>query len=151
MGVQVVVLEVRNLKSVTGDKIIYCTMELDTSEKLATDQVEAQRPMWDTQGDFSTTRPLPIVKVKLYKQATGVKGMLSLDDEVLGKVTINPTPLSSKVMVYPNPICTTNNIEKFFQAPEWHKCSVGKNSPDKDLKIKVAIRMDKPMNMKHCG
>lgn len=129
---QVVVLEVRNLKSVTGDKIIYCTMELDTSEKLATDQVEAQRPMWDTQGDFSTTRPLPIVKVKLYKQATGVKGMLSLDDEVLGKVNVHPTPLSSK-------------------APEWHKCSVGKNSPDKDLKIKVAIRMDKPMNMKHCG
>ena len=35
--------------------------------------------------------------MKLYKQAEGIKGMLSLDDEVLGKVTINPTPLSSKV------------------------------------------------------
>ena len=33
----------------------------------------------------------------MYKQAEGIKGMLSLDDEVLGKVTINPTPLSSKV------------------------------------------------------
>ena len=28
---------------------------------------------------------------------------------------------------------------------------MSKGSQDQDLKIKVAVRMDKPMNMKHCG
>ncbi len=34
---------------------------------------------------------------------------------------------------------------------ELHKMVVPKNSQDVDLKIKLAVRMDKPPNMKHSG
>lgn len=128
--IEVIVVEARGLKSLPPMKIVYCTMEVEGGEKFQTDQAEANKPVWESQGDFTTCHPRPVVKVKLYAENSG---LLALDDKELGKVIIRPVPGGSEL-------------------PELYDVGTPPKGWTGDkIKLKIAVKMDKPVNLKKCG
>lgn len=127
-AIEVVVMEVKGLKSLPSNRIVFCVMEVEGHSKLQTDQAEASRPIWDTSGDFKTQQPLPVVKVKLCMETQNILQ----DSKELGRVVIRPDP-------------------NFTRASTWYVMEKdNKKFPD-ELKIKLTIRIDKPANLKMCG
>lgn len=128
-NVNITVKEVRGLKSVPSNRIVYCTMEVDGGEKYRTEHAEAGKPVWESLAEFPTNLILPIVKVKLYMENPGI---LSLDDNKLGKVTLQIDPTFNK----------TN---------WWTDMLKNKSTSTDELKVKLDVRMEKPQNLKMCG
>ncbi|CAF0748850.1 unnamed protein product [Adineta ricciae] len=128
-NVNITVKEVRGLKSVPSNRIVYCTMEVDGGEKYRTEHAEAGKPVWESLAEFPTNLILPIVKVKLYMENPGI---LSLDDNKLGKVTLQIDPTFNK----------TN---------WWTDMIKNKSTSTDELKVKLDVRMEKPQNLKMCG
>ncbi|EDO45421.1 predicted protein, partial [Nematostella vectensis] len=127
--IEVVVSEARGLKQLPAKKIVYCTMEVEGGEKLQTGQAEAGKPVWDTQGDFTTCHARPIIKIKLFAENLGI---MALDDKELGRLIIKPVPGGSDVF-------------------EWHALTAPKGWTGGKLELKVAVKMDKPLNLKKSG
>lgn len=157
-------MEVRGLRHLAPNREIYCTMEIEGSDtgRLQTEHVQAKKPLWDTQGDFTTNHPLPVLKIKLYAVNPSV---LSLEDKELGKLVLRPTVLSPKTPEW----CT---MQPSSSAASQEKSSLsgsaagqggagsaagagagasGKDSQQDELKIRVVVRMDRPQQLKHCG
>jgi calcium-dependent secretion activator len=127
-AIEVVVMEVKGLKSLPPNRIVFCVMEVEGHSKLQTDQAEASRPIWDTSGDFKTHQPLPIIKVKLCMESQNILQ----DNKELGRVVIRPDP-------------------NFTRASTWYALEKTNSKFPDDLKIKLTVRIDKPGNLKMCG
>ncbi|CBY12683.1 unnamed protein product [Oikopleura dioica] len=129
--IELVVQEVTNIKNADAKRKVYCTMEMEGGEKMATNAVPSTAAKWDCQADFRSNQIRPCLKVKLFQKS---KNMLAIEDKELGRVLIKPLPNT--------PTCT-----------EWYTMYTGqKNKSEADYaRIRLGIRIDKPANLKHCG
>jgi calcium-dependent secretion activator len=127
-AIELVVMEVKGLKSLPPNRIVFCVMEVEGYSKLQTDQAEASRPIWDTSGDFKTTQPLPVIKVKLCMETHNILQ----DNKELGRVVIRPDA-------------------NYTRAATWYVMDKSNSKLPDELKLKLTIRIDKPGNLKMCG
>ena len=129
-NVNITVKEVRGLKSIPTNRIVYCTMEVEGGEKYRTEHAEAGKPVWESLAEFPTNQILPIIKVKLYMENPGI---LSLEDNKLGKLTLQ--------------------IDPTFNKTNWwtHMIKNKAATMEDKLEVKLDIRMEKPQNLKMCG
>jgi len=63
---------------------------------------------WETQGDFTTCHPRPVIKIKLIEERSGV---LALDDKELGRVCEQPNKPTQSIHILINQWC--NNSVSF--------------------------------------
>ena len=94
-------MEICSFKSVSNDTLIYCTIDVDGGMAKVTESVSASSPYWNTPAQFSTTNPTPTVMVKLFTSNTTMSNTPCIADieKLLGVVTIQPSPSSSKVLI----------------------------------------------------
>nr|CAH8843558.1 unnamed protein product [Trichobilharzia regenti] len=125
--IEILVHQVRNIHNLPRTKKLYCAVELDcTPDRKRTESVEVSKPVWNTTAEFQTSQPLPIVKVKVFKECSGP---LTLDDKELGRVTINITWSSPR-----NPL--------------WYKLQTTKHCHD-PLELQISLCMQRPTNCKY--
>ncbi|CAF5062029.1 unnamed protein product, partial [Rotaria sp. Silwood1] len=128
-NVNITCKEVRGLKSIPTNRIVYCTMEVEGGEKYRTEHAEAGKSVWESLAEFPTNQILPIIKVKLFMENPG---LLSLDENKLGKLSLQIDPTFNK----------TN---------WWIDMIKSKYTSNEQLKVKLDVRMEKPQNLKMCG
>ncbi|CAF1039924.1 unnamed protein product [Rotaria sordida] len=104
-------------------------MEVEGGEKYRTEHAEAGKPVWESLAEFSTNQILPIIKIQLFMENPG---LLSLDDNKLGKLSLQIDPTFNK----------TN---------WWIDMIKSKYTSNEQLKVKLDVRMEKPQNLKMCG
>ncbi|CAH8525567.1 unnamed protein product [Heterobilharzia americana] len=125
--IEILIHQVRNIHNMSSTKKLYCTVEVDgIPDRKRTESVEVNKPVWDTTAEFQTSQPLPVVKVKVFKECSGP---LTLDDKELGRVTFN--------MTWSNP-----------RSPLWYKLQTTKHCHD-PLELQISASMQRPANCKY--
>ena len=124
----VVILEVRGVRSIPPSKQIYCTIELDGSEKLATPAVACNRARFGTSADFETKVPRSVLKIKLFAKSNNI---LQIDDTVLGKVEIEQGSENKS-------------------GCQWYAMMIS-SGKDKGLTIQIAFKLTIPHSVKMSG